>query len=142
MLLFGKCFFGTKSAMSGSRSRSMLKRKDVEPTEEEDMSPRDVEEFRTDILDAGSRLAELVDVPYPDAHLVDNALYAVTEIVKCFGLEGRWVTSWASSTRKEFLATESVREVRGCVALIGLNAKFVCSRLLCYRLLCRRSSTV
>ena len=138
MLLLGKCLFGTKSAMSGSRSRSMRKRKDVEPTEEEDMSPHDVEEFRTNIVDAGSRLADLVDVPYPNAPLVDNALFAVTEIVECFGLEGRWVTSWASSTRKEFLATESVRKVSSRMAFIGLTATLVSSRSLCYRLLCSR----
>ena len=53
------------------------------------------------------------------------ALFAVTEIVGCFDLKGRWVTSWASSARKEFLATDSVREVSGCVAFIGMTAKFV-----------------
>ena len=111
--------------MSGSRSRSMRKRKVVGQTEKEDMSPLDVEEFRTDIVDAGARLADLVVVPYPNAHLVDDALFAVTEIVVCFGLKGRWVTSWASSARKEFLATDSVREVSGCVAFIGMTAKFV-----------------
>jgi hypothetical protein len=119
MVLLGKCLFGTKSAMSGSRSRSMRKRKDVEPTEEEDMSPDDVEEYRTDIVKAGARLADLLVVPYPDAHLVDNALFAVTEIVECFGLEGRWITSWASSARNELLATASVREVSGCVVSLA-----------------------
>ena len=109
-----KCLFGTKSAMSGSRSRSAHKRKDVGPTEEEYMSPHDVEDFRTDIVDAGARLADLLVVPYPDAHLVDDALFAVAEIVEYCGLKGRWVTSWASSARKEFLATASVREVSGC----------------------------
>jgi hypothetical protein len=63
------------------------------------MSPLDVEEFCTDIVDAGARLADLVVVPHPNAHLVDDALFAVTEIVECFGLKGRWVTSWASSAR-------------------------------------------
>ena len=125
MLLLGKCIFGRKSAMSGSRSLAMRKRKDVGPTEEEDMSPQDVEDFCTDIIDAGSRLAYLLVVPYPDAHLVNNALFAVTEIVECFCRKGRWVTSWASIARKEFLATESVREVSGCVAFIGMTAKFV-----------------
>jgi hypothetical protein len=125
MLVLGKCIFGRQSAMSGSRSLVNRKRKDVRPTDEEDMSPDDVEEFRSDIIEAGGRLADLVDVPYPDAHLVDDALFAVTEIVECFVLEGRWVTSWASSARKEFLATASVREVSGCVAFIGMTAKFV-----------------
>ena len=125
MLVLGKCLFGTKSDMSGSRSRSARKRKDVGPAEEEYMSPHDVEDFRTDIVGAGARLADLLVVPYPNAPLVDNALFALTEIVKCFGLEGRWVTSWASSAREEFLATASVREVSGFVVFIGLTSKFV-----------------
>ena len=114
MLVLGKCLFGTKSDMSGSRSRSARKRKDVGPAEEEYMSPQDVEDFRTDIVGAGARLADLLVVPYPNAPLVDSALFAVTEIVEYCGLKGRWVTSWASSARKEFLATASVREVSGC----------------------------
>ena len=103
----------------------MRKRKVVGQTEKEDMSPRDAEEFRAEIIDAGARLADLVVVPYPNARLVDDALFGMTEIVECFGLKGRWVTSWASSARKEFLATESVREVSGCVAFIGMTAKFI-----------------
>ena len=123
MSLMEKCLFGTKSAMSSSRS--MHKRKVVGQTEKEDMSPLDIEEFCTDIVNAGARLADLVVVPYPNAHLVDDTLFAVTGIVVCFGLKGGWVTSWASSARKEFLATDSVREVSGCVAFIGMTAKFV-----------------
>ena len=73
-----KCLFGTKSAMSGSRSYSMRKCKVVGQTETEDMSPLDVEEFRTDILDAGARLSDLVVVQYPNACLVDDALFGVT----------------------------------------------------------------
>ena len=79
------------------------------------MSPDDIDNFRADIIEAGVRLADLVDVPYPDPHVVDDALFAVTDIVKCHGLKGRWVTSWASSARKEFLATESVRKVSRCM---------------------------
>ena len=93
----------------------MRKRKVVGLTEKEEMSPHDVEEFRAEIVDAGARLADLGVVPYPNAHLVNNALFAVTESVECFGLKGRWVTSRASSAQNEFLATASVREVSGCV---------------------------
>jgi hypothetical protein len=105
----------------------MRKRKVVGLTEEEeeDMSLLDIEEFRTDIVNAGARLTDLVVVEYPNAHLVNDALFAVTEIVECFGLKGQWVTSWASSARNEFLATESVCEVGDCVAVIVMTAKFV-----------------
>ena len=88
------------------------------------MSLLDVEEFGTCIIDAGARLADLVVVEYPNARLVDDALFDVTEVVECFGLKGQWVTYWASSVRNEFLATDSVREVSGCVAFIGVSCKF------------------
>jgi hypothetical protein len=68
------------------------------------MSPLDVEEFCMENVNAGARLEDLVVVPYPNAHLVDDALFAVTEIVKCYGLMGRWVTSRASGADGEFLA--------------------------------------
>ena len=103
----------------------MRKRKVVGLTEEEDMSLLDIEEFHTEIVDAGALLADLMVVEYPNAHLVDNALFGVTEVVECFGLKGRWVTSWTSSARNEFLATESVHEVGDCVAVIVMTAKFV-----------------
>jgi hypothetical protein len=96
------------------------------------MSPLDVEEFRTDILDAGARLADLVVVKYPDAHLVDDALFDVTEVVECFGLKGQWVTSWASSAHNEFLATNSVREVSGCVSYIDMSDEFRVVHLYCF----------
>jgi hypothetical protein len=67
------------------------------------MSLLDIVEFCTEIVDAGARLADLLVVEYPNAHLVDNALFGVTEVVECFGLKGRWVTSWTSSARNEFL---------------------------------------
>ena len=111
--------------MSGSRSYSMRKRKVVGQTETEDLSPLDAEEFRAEIINAGARLADLVVVPYPNARLVDDALFGVTEVVECYGLKGQWVTSWASSAQNELLATDSVREVSGCVAVIGMTANFV-----------------
>ena len=88
------------------------------------MSLLDVKEFRTGILDAGARLASLLAVEYHNADLVDDALFGVTEVVECFGLKGQWVTSWASSAHNDFLATDSVREVSGCVAFIGMSCKF------------------
>ena len=109
--------------MSGSRS--MRKSKVVKKTTKMNLSPDEVEEFCTEIVDTGTRLAELLVVEYPKASLVDNALFGVTEIVEYFGLKGRWVTSWTSSARNEFLATESVREVGDFVAVIVMTAKVV-----------------
>ena len=116
----------------------MRKRKVVGKSATKNLLPIDAEEFRAEIINAGARLADLVVVEYPNARLVDDAVFAVTEIVECFGLEGRWVTSWASSDRTEFLETDSVREVSGCVAFIGMTAKFVLLTVHFYRLPCRR----
>ena len=102
------------------------------------LPPDDIEEFRTKILDAGARLADLLVVEYPKASLVNDALFAVTKVVKCYGLKGWWVTSWASSAHNEFLATNGVSEVSGCVAFIGMTAKSCFSRFIFYRLPCRQ----
>ena len=98
----------------------------------EDMSLLDVEEFRNSIIDAGARLADLVVVEYPNARLVDDALFGVTEVVECCGLKGQWVTSWASSAHNEFLATNSVREVSGCVSYIDMSYEFRVVHLYCF----------
>ena len=113
--------FGTQSTMSGPHSYSVHKRKVIGQTGTEDMSPLDVEEFRACIVEAGARLANLVVLEYPDACFVDDALFGMTEVVECFGLKGQWVTSWASSAHNEFLATDSVREVSGCVAYTDMS---------------------
>ena len=116
----------------------MHKRKVVGKTATKNLSPIDVEEFCTEILDAGKWLANLLVVEYPKASLIDDALFGVTEVVECFGLEGRWVTSWANSDRTEFLATNNVREVSSCVAVICVIARFVLLTFSFYRLPCRR----
>ena len=87
------------------------------------LSPVDVEEFRTVMLDAGTRLASLLVVEYPNAGLVNDALFGVTDVVECYSLKGKWVTSWASSAHNEFLATVSVPEVSCCVAFFDMTCK-------------------
>lgn len=126
--------FGAKFTMSGPHSYSVRKRKVIGQTGTEDMSLLDVEEFRTCVIDAGARLADLVVVKYPNARLVDDALFGVTEVVECFGLKGQWVPSWATSAHNEFLATDSVCEVSGCVAFIGMTTRFVLFTILFHRL--------
>ena len=53
------------------------------------MSPVDVKEFRTDSLEAGTRLASLLTVEYPDADLVSATLYNVSEVVDYFSMKGK-----------------------------------------------------
>jgi len=82
------------------------------------LSPTDVEEFRMVVLEAGTRLASLLTVEYPSADLVSDALYDVTDVVECYSLRGKWVTSWVSSARSEFLATSGIRGVSRSVTFL------------------------
>jgi hypothetical protein len=75
------------------------------------LSPDDVCAFRAAILDTGSVLSGLLGPEFPPSDAVGDALYAVTNAVGKYGLQGKWVTSWASSARDEFLVTSEVREV-------------------------------
>ena len=131
ILLWGKrgnmhcvLLFGTKSTMSGPHSFTVRRRQKIRPAGTEDMSLLDAKEFQTGILYAGARLASLVVVDYPNACLINNALFGVMEVVECYGLKGRWVTSWASSAHNEYLATDTIREVSGCVVFIDNLCKF------------------
>ena len=122
--------------MSGPHYFTVRRRRVIEHAATEYLSPIDVEEFRTDILDAGLRLASLLTA-YPRADLVDEALSVVTEVVEAFSLEGKWVTSWASSAKSELLATSGIHAVSGSVTSSDITCmshvvhwSFVC-RLLC-----------
>ena len=81
------------------------------------LSPGDVAAFRAAILATGYALRGLLSCKFPRAELVSDALYAVTNVVGIYGLEGRWVTSWVSGARSEFLATSEVREVGAGVTI-------------------------
>ncbi len=87
------------------------------------LSPDDVSAFRCAILAAGRILSGLLGTRFPPAEPVCNALYAVTKVVEENGMQGRWVTSWASSARNEFLVTSEVREVSAGVPLL-MHASF------------------
>ena len=96
----------------------MSKRMMIEHPATKYLSPTDVEEFHTVILEAGTRLASLLTVEYPSADLVSDALYNVMEVVEVYSLKGKWVTSWASSARSEFLATSGIHEVSSSVTFL------------------------
>ena len=82
------------------------------------LSPDDVGEFRTAILDAGLGLGTLLTAEYPRSELVSEALYVVTKVVGVYGLEGKWVMSRASGAQSEFLATSDIREVSASVTFV------------------------
>ena len=87
------------------------------------LSPVNVEEFRTDILEAGTQLMSLLEVEYPSAGLFDDSLWGVTEVVECYSMKGKWVTSWASSAHNEFLETLGICEISGCVTFFEMTCE-------------------
>ena len=87
------------------------------------LSPVNFKEFRTGILEAGTRLASLLTVEYPSADLVSDALYGVTEVVEVYSMKGKWVTSWASSARNDILVTSCICEVSGSVTFLYMTCK-------------------
>ena len=95
--------------------------------------------FRAAILDAGLGLAASLDAKYPNADKVSEALYTVTKFLGVYGLEGHWVTSWASSAQSEFMATSEVREVSWChLCSIRVSRVLLLTVDVVYRILCRR----
>ena len=103
------------------------------------LSPDDVTEFCNAILDAGLKLGTLLTAEYPRAEQVSAALYVVTKVVGDYGLEGKWVTLWASKAKSEFVATSEVRKVSASVAMFDTACVFLCHLLdILVRLLCRR----
>ena len=108
-------------------------------TATEYLSPDDVGDFRNAILNAGLWLGILLRAEYPRAELVSEALYIVTKVVGDYGLEGKWVTSWASAAEIEFVATSEVQKVSASMALFNMACVFLRHLLnILFRLLCRR----
>ena len=77
-------------------------------------------------------------VEYPNARLVDDALYGVTVVVEYYGLEGQWVMSRASSAPNEIYSTGRFREVSGCVASTIFSASFLLFTGFVHRSRCRQ----
>ena len=76
VLQFGTIFF------------TMSRRRVIEHTATKNLSPMDVDEFRTVILEARTRLASLLTVEYFSADLVSDALYNVRRLWRCTACRG------------------------------------------------------
>ena len=113
--IFGEGEISCIVCYNSAQNFTMSRRRVIKHTATKYLSPTDVEKFRTVVLEAGTRLASLFTVEYPSADLVIDALYDVTEVVECYSLRGKWVASWVSSARSEFLATSGIREVSSSV---------------------------
>jgi hypothetical protein len=71
------------------------------PKRKEEYGPSDeIEECCNEILKAGTHLASMSSVGFPDAESVSNAIARVLSVVKKYKLVGRWVTSRVITQRR------------------------------------------
>ena len=86
--------------------------KEIPPKRKEEYVPSDeIEEFRNEILEAGTHLASMSSVGFPDAESVSNAIAHVLNVVKQYKLVGGWVTARVSNAEKEYVMTKEIHHV-------------------------------
>jgi hypothetical protein len=78
---------------------------------EEYMPSDEIEDFHNEILEAGTHLASVSGVSFPNAESVSNAISCVLSIVKQYNLVGRWVTPRVSKRKKEYALTKEICHV-------------------------------
>jgi hypothetical protein len=92
------------------------------PKHKEEYVPLDeIEEFCNEILKAGTHLASMSSVDFPDTESVSNAIAGVLSVFKGYKLVGRWVTSSVSNTEEEYVMTEEICCVSFCVFSLLIN---------------------
>ena len=80
------------------------------PKRKEEYVPSDkIEEFCNEILKAGTHLASMSGVSFPNAESVSNTISCVLSIVEQYNLVGRWVTSRVNNRKKEYVTTKEIR---------------------------------
>jgi hypothetical protein len=97
-----------------SKARAPKRKKEYVPLDE-------IKEFRNEILKAGTHLASVSSVDFPDAESVSDAIAGVLSVVEGYKLVGRWVTSSVSNTEEEYVMTEEIRHVSFCVFSLLIN---------------------
>ncbi len=70
-----------------------------------------IEDFCNEILEAGTHLASVSGLSFPNAESVSNAISCVLSIVKQYNLAGRWVTSRIRKCKKEYATTKEICHV-------------------------------
>ncbi len=75
------------------------------------MPSDEIKDFRNEILEAGTHLASMSGVSFPNAESVSNAISCVHSIVEQYNLVGRWVTSHVSKCKKEYVTTKEICHV-------------------------------
>ena len=67
-----------------------------------------IKDFCNEILEAGTHLASMSSVGFPDTENVSDAIARVLSVVKQYELVGRWVTSRVSKCKKEYAMTKEI----------------------------------
>jgi hypothetical protein len=71
------------------------------PKRKEEYMPSDkIKDFHNEILEAGTHLASVSGVSFPNAESISDAISCVLSIVKQYNLVGRWVTSHISNHKR------------------------------------------
>jgi hypothetical protein len=78
---------------------------------EEYASSDEIEEFCSEILEAGTHLASMSSVGFPDAESVSKAIACVLSVFEQYELVGGWVTSRISNAEKEYVMTKEICHV-------------------------------
>ncbi len=79
--------------------------------EQEALFFKDVDEFRSELIEKGGRLAAVIAPDYPDAERVHEEICDVLDTVKNYEVVGKWVTSVTSPSGAEFVTTPEIRSV-------------------------------
>ena len=75
------------------------------------MPSDEIKDFCNEILKAGTHLASVSGVSFPNAESVSDAISCVLSIVEQYDLVGRWVTSCVSNAEKEYVTTKEICHV-------------------------------
>jgi hypothetical protein len=87
----------------------MPKRKELEA-----LFFEDVDEFRSELIKKGGRLAAVIASDYPDAERVREEIRDVLDTVETYEVVGKWVTSVTSRSYEEFVMTQEICSVSIC----------------------------
>jgi hypothetical protein len=92
------------------------------PKRKEEYVPLDkIKEFCNEILKAGTYLASVSSVDFPDAESVSDAIAGVLSVLEGYKLVGRWVTSCVSNTEEEYVMTKEICHVSFCMFSLSIN---------------------
>ncbi len=79
--------------------------------EQEYVLPDKVEDFCSEILEAGMCLMSVSGTKFPNAELVSDTMDGVLHVVGMYDLAGKWVTSHMSNAEREFVMTKEICSV-------------------------------